>query len=972
MSKFFHGASLLAGNNTTPGVQIPEELKVLIPDIFKACRDYGLDFYPTVVQMLSYDEISEVAAYGGFPVRYPHWQWGMEYEELQRGYEYGMHRIYEMVVNCCESGTHTITDQGTKTIGELRVGDKVFSRNGIRTVVAVKKQQKSKVMKIHLNEHASPVTCTPNHKWLVLRSIEPEWVETKNLLSGDIVLAGSKYENFLNYAPKIEWNYSTVVESTLSNVRWKLKEIFPPTQMNLELAELLGIVTGDGSCGVPSAENVISVCIDKKLKKYQERVLDLFSEVFVGADNIKLNEKETVSTVDLCSKAAVDYFDTIGFKKGSIFETKRVPDIIWKSSNEFKAAYLRGLFDTDGYVCGTLGMSCKNEDLAKDVQLLLLELGIRSKVNRVCNDHNNISVITIKGRTNVELYKKYIGFSLHYKNDNLNDLIKSNRSSGKNGLKLRSIQDYVVSIIENIPNQKKLPTWIRRFKYLSKNKDYGFNSILSFSLRAKSEGYNGFNKIIDLLETPMYEVDFVEELSEEIETIDIALDHDDHDFLANGLMSHNTNPCYLYCLDSNTTIDNVTVIAHALGHNDFFKNNVFFEKTSQNMMNQLANNGTRIRKYMARWGKEKVTEFIDHCLRITTLIDPSKAWDKKQIKDVIIKDTRKWSHPRRLNVNEDHEYMDRYINKPEWIKKQNEKIKEKELYEELELFNNPTKDIMPFIRDNAPLKPWQADIMAMLYQESIYFAPQRTTKMLNEGWASFIDSQIMCRENFVSLGLKPGETSIIEYAKHKMGVLGGKYSSNPYKLGYSLFLDIEDRWNKGKFGTEYDSCTDMNQKMNWDLNLGLGKEKIFEVRKNYNDFTALLAFFTPEFCEKHEFFNWKRYPGGDVKLENRNFKEIKKNLCQRYVNGGLPEIVLVDPNHKGKGYMFLEHKFEGRELHMKYLEPVLQSLYYFWKNDIYLSTKNTDGEEIIYCCYSSEDGMIEVLTREAYEKKMLN
>ena len=86
-SKFFHGSGILLGNNTVPGVQLSPELKKHIPTILKACRDWGLDFYPTVVQLLNYDEISEVAAYGGFPVRFPHWSFGMEYEELQRGSE---------------------------------------------------------------------------------------------------------------------------------------------------------------------------------------------------------------------------------------------------------------------------------------------------------------------------------------------------------------------------------------------------------------------------------------------------------------------------------------------------------------------------------------------------------------------------------------------------------------------------------------------------------------------------------------------------------------------------------------------------------------------------------------------------------------------------------------------------------------------------------------------------------------------
>src|SRR5262249_33748031 len=37
--------------------------------------------------------------YGGFPTRYPHWRFGMEFEGLDKGYEYGLSKIYEMVIN---------------------------------------------------------------------------------------------------------------------------------------------------------------------------------------------------------------------------------------------------------------------------------------------------------------------------------------------------------------------------------------------------------------------------------------------------------------------------------------------------------------------------------------------------------------------------------------------------------------------------------------------------------------------------------------------------------------------------------------------------------------------------------------------------------------------------------------------------------------------------------------------------------
>ena len=62
-------------------------------------RGFGLDFFDTIFEVLSYEELNMVASYGGFPTRYPHWRWGMEYEQLSKSYEYGLSKIYELVIN---------------------------------------------------------------------------------------------------------------------------------------------------------------------------------------------------------------------------------------------------------------------------------------------------------------------------------------------------------------------------------------------------------------------------------------------------------------------------------------------------------------------------------------------------------------------------------------------------------------------------------------------------------------------------------------------------------------------------------------------------------------------------------------------------------------------------------------------------------------------------------------------------------
>jgi stage V sporulation protein R len=71
----------------------------MIQEIEGYARGYGLDFFPVIFEMMDYEEINMVASYGGFPTRYPHWRFGMQYEYMQKSYGYGLHKIYEMVIN---------------------------------------------------------------------------------------------------------------------------------------------------------------------------------------------------------------------------------------------------------------------------------------------------------------------------------------------------------------------------------------------------------------------------------------------------------------------------------------------------------------------------------------------------------------------------------------------------------------------------------------------------------------------------------------------------------------------------------------------------------------------------------------------------------------------------------------------------------------------------------------------------------
>src|SRR5205085_7843633 len=100
-------------------------------------------------------------------------------------------------------------------------------------------------------------------------------------------------------------------------------------------------------------------------------------------------------------------------------------------------------------------------------------------------------------------------------------------------------------------------------------------------------------------------------------------------------------------------------------------------------------------------------------------------------------------------------------------------------------------------------------------------------------------------------------SEVIDYAEHHSGTVAMHGARlNPYKLGLELLRDIEMRWNTGRFGKEWEECDDLDTKRKWDKQLGLGRQKIFEVRRIHNDITFIDTFLTPEFCVEHKMFTY--------------------------------------------------------------------------------------------------------------------
>src|SRR5687768_3877837 len=46
----------------------------------------------------------------------------------------------------------------------------------------------------------------------------------------------------------------------------------------------------------------------------------------------------------------------------------------------------------------------------------------------------------------------------------------------------------------------------------------------------------------------------------------------------------NTDPCYAFLMENNQPIQNKLIVAHVIGHCDFFKNNTYFRPTNRKML----------------------------------------------------------------------------------------------------------------------------------------------------------------------------------------------------------------------------------------------------------------------------------------------------------------------------------------------------------------------------------------------------
>lgn len=373
----------------------------------------------------------------------------------------------------------------------------------------------------------------------------------------------------------------------------------------------------------------------------------------------------------------------------------------------------------------------------------------------------------------------------------------------------------------------------------------------------------------------------------------------------------NTDPCYAFLLESNSTLQNKLVAAHVLAHSDFFKNNVYFALTNRDMLEQSGINAERIHNYEYVHGRAEVEKFLDAVLAIQEHVDPNQLVRSRRA-------SRRRDRIPPLRKRLVGSPYDDLFTVRELAAAAPPLVEAKPAAPE-----EPERDLLLYLMEHGPaLAEWQRDIVGIVRAESLYFVPQMRTKIMNEGWASFWHARIM-RE--LDLTMDDG----IEFARLHANVISPTGNQvNPYHVGLRLLEDIERRW---------DNPTVQEQQL-YGRAPGSGRAKIFEVRETESDVSLLRNYLTKDLVEELQLHITRPGEEEDGQGEEASWEEVRDLMVNNMVNFGHPYLQVENGNYEGRGELFIHHIFDGQELDLKYAERTMPYVYAIWGKAVHIET----------------------------------
>jgi stage V sporulation protein R len=412
----------------------------------------------------------------------------------------------------------------------------------------------------------------------------------------------------------------------------------------------------------------------------------------------------------------------------------------------------------------------------------------------------------------------------------------------------------------------------------------------------------------------------------------------------------NSSPCISYIMEENSMAMQTLVIAHAaFGHNHFFKNNYLFRQwtDADGILDYL----TFARDFVARCEESHGVAEVERVLDAAhALMNQGVHRYSRRAKDNLAEERRR-AEERRLHDERNYDDLwERVV-----PKRQTEDVDaaqlEKERAETRRKLGLPEENFLYFLEKRAPrLQGWQRELVRIARHISQYFYPQKQTRMMNEGCATFVHYEILNRLH--ERGLVTDGAFLEAMHSHTNVIFQPEFDDrryngiNPYALGFAMMQDVkrictaptdEDRkWfpemagNGDPFGTLRDAWA------------------------NYRDESFVLQYLSPHLMRSFRLFKVLDEASQDALVvdaihDERGYRELRSALARHYdLARQEPDIQIVDLDLAGDRRLILRHiVHDGVLLDEPTCKAVLDHLSTLWHYGLALEETDAATDKVL-------------------------
>jgi stage V sporulation protein R len=369
----------------------------------------------------------------------------------------------------------------------------------------------------------------------------------------------------------------------------------------------------------------------------------------------------------------------------------------------------------------------------------------------------------------------------------------------------------------------------------------------------------------------------------------------------------NSNPCISYYMEENTMAMQTLVLAHAaFGHNHFFKNNYLFQQWTDP-------NG--ILDYL-EFAKRYVCECEERhgVAAVETILDAAHALMNQGVfryrRASKLKLGEYESRRRERLANQALTYSDLWRTVPIPAQAREPTLSEQEVAERKQRLRLPEENLLYFLEKNSPvLQDWQRELLRIVRNVAQYFYPQRQTKLMNEGCATFVHYHIVNRlydDGLISEGALLEILHSHSNVVYQTGYDNPHHSGmNPYALGFAMMQDIQ-RICLRPTDEDREWFPDLAGRDDW-------RGALRDIWANYRDESFVRQFLSPHLIRTMKLFVLTDKSAEaayriDAIHDEIGYRKVRNALAQSYdISGAEPDIQVVDVDLLGDRQLILKH-----------------------------------------------------------------